>query len=186
MSSGDAPREPERDWVALVATGRCEECGLDATAVDRAGLGPSLVGVAEGWVDLLAGTDPARLRTHPAAGTWSPLEYGAHVRDVISVMADRIAVIAVEDHPTFGWWDHDAAVVEERYNEQDPADVASALSANAARLAGILDGLEPEAWPKAGTRGDGATMSLEGFARFTLHESSHHLRDARVGCEAAG
>ena len=59
----------------------------------------------------------------PRTARWTALEYGCHCRDVLSVMTERVARVLVEDEPDFGWWDHDAAAVDEHYNEQDPVAV---------------------------------------------------------------
>ncbi len=59
----------------------------------------------------------------------------AHVRDVLALFRDRVVLTLSRDQPEFGWWDHEAAAVDERYNEQDPREVAAALATNAAGLA---------------------------------------------------
>lgn len=169
----------ERDWYKIVAEEACDECGLVAATVARHALGADLVGEAERWGVLLTGPgDSALLRRRPESGVWSPLEYGAHVRDVMAVFADRVARALAEDEPEFGWWDHEAAAVDEHYNEQRPAAVASELSAAAQRLAAALAPLDDDAWRRAGTRRSRERFTIEGLARFALHEARHHRVDA--------
>jgi hypothetical protein len=85
-----------------------------------------------------------------------------------------------EPQPTFGWWDHDAAVVAERYNEDRPDDVASSIEANAASLGAMLSGVAAADWSRMGTRRDGEMLTVAAFARFALHEVRHHRHDAEV------
>ena len=62
---------------------------------------------------------------------WSPLEYGAHVRDVYRLFDERLALMLTEDEPTFADWDQDVTAREQRYAEQDPEVVADELEAAA-------------------------------------------------------
>jgi S-DNA-T family DNA segregation ATPase FtsK/SpoIIIE len=73
------------------------------------------------------------LRTRPAEGVWSALEYACHVRDVFLVQRDRLYTALVEDTPTFTPMYRDQRVTLARYNAQDPEEVAEQL-ATAARL----------------------------------------------------
>ena len=50
--------------------------------------------------DLLAGA-PDRTDVHPAPQRWTATEYGAHVRDVLLNLRDRLVVGLIEDRPTF-------------------------------------------------------------------------------------
>ncbi len=168
----------DRDWVRIVADQRCPECGLAAAEVARPALASAIEAVAGQSMARLCDRDPARLRGHDGSGRWSALEYGAHVRDVLAVFTDRMAQAVVTDGPDFGWWDHEAAVVEEAYNDQDPRAVARELVAQARRMGELLRGLADRSWPRRGTRRAGEEFTVEGMARFALHEAGHHLHDA--------
>jgi hypothetical protein len=150
--------QSEQDWLRVVAQQRCDACGLAASTVDKGDL-------------------PAQLRLE---AVWSGLEYGAHVRDVVALFTERIGRVMTEPQPTFGWWDHDAAVVTERYNEDRPEDVASSIEANAASLGAMLSGVAAADWSRMGTRRDGEMLTVAAFARFALHEVRHHRHDAEV------
>ncbi|MCU1351107.1 MAG: DinB family protein [Acidimicrobiales bacterium] len=168
----------ERDWVRVVAEERCEECGLTPSTVARDELGPALRAEAAAWSTFLLATPAVDLRRHDRPDRWSPLECAAHTRDTLGVFAGRIERALVETEPVFGWWDHEAAVVDERYNEQAPDDVARTLMANAHALAVTIDGVAGDGWERAGTRRAGERFTVEGLARFALHEARHHRGDA--------
>ena len=167
-----------RDWVSVVAAGPCPDCGLDASMGRRAAIGTEVEIVAGRWTALLTSSGTDALRVRPVPTTWSALEYAAHVRDVLAVMSERTVRMTREDDPELGWWDHDAAAVDERYNDQDRADVAAALAARAADFATVLASVDDGDWDRTGIRGDGSRFTVDGMARFVLHETHHHLRDA--------
>lgn len=176
----------ERDWVEIVARGTCPECGLAARQVARADLPSALKEEGRAWGVLLRTATAADLRTRPLDGGWSALEYGAHVRDVLDVFAGRAERVVAEDRPVFGWWDHEAAAVEERYNEQRPEAVASELEVAALHLASVGGPLEEHDWLRAGTRRDNETFTVEALLRFALHEAHHHRVDASRSLGASG
>lgn len=116
----------ERNWFQVVAEQKCEECGLTASAVPQGELAPAISEEARLWVALLSeGHEPDMLRHRPEPGVWSPLEYAAHVRDVLGLFQERAALDIVHPEPEFGWWDHEAAAIDDSYNEQDPWVVAA-------------------------------------------------------------
>ena len=85
--------------------------GLRASAVPRGELPSALRDAASEWAELLASHPSVTLRARPSAG-WSPLEYAAHVRDVLAKFsAGRVEVALLDDDPVFGWWDHEGAAV---------------------------------------------------------------------------
>lgn len=168
----------ERDWVRVVAEERCHECGLRASTIPRHELGPTLQREVGRWASMLGGVDVSSLQSCCQAGRWSALEYGAHVRDVLRQFRQRVAETATGSKPDFGWWDHEAAVVADRYNEQDPGTVAAELAAAALELVEVLDGLDEAAWQHSGTRRGTEVFTVEGFVRFAVHETFHHRVDA--------
>jgi hypothetical protein len=168
----------ERDWTQVV-TGRCPDCGLDATGVPADAVAFEIVRVAEAWTAFLLGAEDAALRTRPSPETWSPLEYACHVRDVLSLFAQRVLTTLREDEPDLGWWDHEAAVHTDGYNVQDVAGVADDLRRNAEVLAAALARVDG-GWDRRAVRRGEEPFTVAGLARFALHESHHHLADARA------
>ncbi|QIG45956.1 class I SAM-dependent methyltransferase [Nocardioides anomalus] len=88
-----------------------------------------------------------------------------------------------QDEPTFANWDQDETAVAERYDLQDPADVAPALVAAAEAVARRYDALcdAPEAtWARRGLRSNGSEFTVDTIARYHLHDVLHHRHDVRA------
>ena len=168
----------ERDWLQVVRHETCADCGFATSAVPRSGLGAALRREGSDWTEVLGHRPTSELRRRRRPEVWSPLEYGAHVRDVLDVFSACVELALVQDRPEFGWWDHEAAAVDDAYRDQDPDTVAMALSGNAARMATVLESLDPDAWERSGTRRGSETFTVFSLGEFALHEARHHRRDA--------
>lgn len=162
-----------KNWSWVVER-PCPQCGFDPSAIAFRQIPERLRRDARRWDQVLAGPG-ARIR--PDAATWSPLEYAAHVRDMLRVFTDRLALMLGEDDPTFDDWDQDAAAIAERYNEQDPALVALEIPAAADEAAAVLEAVPDADQDRPGRRGDATRFTVEGLARYVAHESTHHLWD---------
>jgi len=165
------------DWQ----TERCPECAFDPSAYGPDDLPGAVAALGKRYraplTRLLPGEDSGLLRAQPIAGTWSALSYACHVRDVLGLFDERIRRMLTEDHPSLGWWDHEAAVEADAYDAEDPAEVAAALDASAASLSATLAGVPAGAWERTGVRRESEVFTVLGAARFTLHEGHHHLLD---------
>jgi hypothetical protein len=167
--------EPDdKDWT-WVLDRPCEECGLEAGAVPREQLGERFFVAAEEWVQILR-SSPA-VETRPAPRVWSPLEYGAHVRDVLGLTTQRVELMLTAEDPTFANWDQDETALAQRYAEQDPEQVAEDLEAAAQRLVGLVAEIEPAAWERTGTRSNGSAFTVLTLLQYGLHDVVHHLWD---------
>ncbi len=162
-----------KDWT-WVLTRPCPQCGFAAAQLAVEDVGPLVRRTAEAWAQVLQRPDAA---VRPDDSTWSPLEYGAHVRDVHRVMGERLALILGAQDPVFASWDQDAAAVRDRYARMDPATVAHELAAAAERTAAAFDAVTPDQHDRTGRRSDGAVFSVAGLARYCAHETVHHLWD---------
>lgn len=170
------PIEPDtKDWTWVVER-RCPECGFDASALDPAQVGQMVRDTAAAWLEVLARPE-GELRGRPSDDRWSPLEYACHVRDVLRIYDQRLALMLTEDGPHFANWDQDATAVDDRYNDQGPAEVGRALASAAGPLADRFDGVAGDAWQRTGHRSDGATFTVDTFARYFIHDPVHHLVD---------
>jgi hypothetical protein len=99
------------------------------------------------------------------------------VRDVFRTFRTRIALARAEDDPVFPNWDQDATAVAERYNEQDPAVVASELTDAADALAADFAAVDPAELSRKARRSDGAEFTIETLAQYFIHDPVHHLWD---------
>ena len=163
-----------KDWT-WVLDRPCPECGYDARTVQRDHVPSIIRRHAADWLAVLA--TPA-VRRRPAPQVWSPLEYGCHVRDVFGIFDHRLRLMLTEADPLFPNWDQDETAVTERYGEQDPVVVSRGLleagDTIARRFAGVISDAQ---WARTGRRSDGASFTVDSFARYFLHDVIHHLHD---------
>ena len=165
----------DKDWTWVLERA-CPECGFDAAGVPTDSLSALLRANAASWVRVLRRPTGA-LRRRPAEDRWAPLEYACHVRDVCTLYLQRLELMLAEDDPLYPNWDQDVTALDERYLEQDPAEVSAQLRTAAARLADAFAGVRGAQWERRGRRGDGARFDVAGFGRYLLHDPVHHLYD---------
>ncbi len=171
------------DWTWVLER-PCDECGYQANALDRNELGPRMRSVGGAWRELLGrGAVVQRLRDDDDR-TWTPLQYGCHVRDVFKLFEERTRdMLKKRKPPTFKDWDRDVAATTGDYASQDPARVAYDLASNAGKYADLLDRVDGDEWAKEGIRSDGPSFTIDSLARYALHDVEHHLWDAREQIE---
>ena len=159
----------------------CPTCPFAWDAISPAEVGPRIIAVTEQFSQLLR--DHAETATQrPADSTWSMLEYGCHVRDVLFNLRDRVILGAAEDNPTPKPLHPDARVDLGLYAADQPEQVADELSTAAALFSRTFDALPSGyelrpifyAWPVATTR----TLGWVGAQ--ALHECEHHYDDVRA------
>jgi DinB superfamily len=178
----DLRRERGEGWQwARTQTERCPLCGDHPAAMARSSLGSELVASAESWRAFLLGADETYLRTVPGPGIFSPMQYGAHVRDIQRVYGDRILLMLDQENPVFPQFNPDEGEWE-TFNGLDPEILAEEIETQARRLDGILDDLQSEDWDRTMTRDGGSDgvfqFTVAGLASYAVHESHHHLLDA--------
>lgn len=156
----------------------CDECGYTYDSLPREQLSDVIRELGPRFGALLEAS-PTALRAHPVAGSWSGLEYGCHMRDVLRVQRERVALALTEDEPPFASMRREERVAEERYNEQSPDVVASELDEAAKALADTLDALDEAGWNRTGVYNwpESRPRTVDWIARHTIHEGEHHLMD---------
>src|SRR5262249_10983668 len=102
-----------------------------------------------------------------------------HVRDVLRVQTDRVLLAQREVEPAFVPMRREERAVEERYNEQDPKQVAAELEAASDGFVSVLEGLDDAGWMRTGTYNYPEPMvrTVEWIAIHTDHELMHHRGD---------
>ncbi len=163
-----------KDWTWVLQR-VCPECGFDVRHFERVEIGSMIRANARTWERFLVEAEDSTRR--PTDDVWSPLEYACHVRDVFALYDQRLALILDHDDPVFPNWDQNVTAIEERYSEQDPVQVATELRQRAEELAARFDGVGGETWERRGRRSDGASFTIETFARYLIHDPIHHLHD---------
>jgi hypothetical protein len=159
---------------------RCQECGFEYDLARAESAGAGIVAGAARFAAVLR-ADTAELRRRPGPATWSPLEYGCHVRDVLTVQRERVLTARRTDRPSFEPMGRDERVDHDGYAQQDPAAVARQLTDAAALLANVLARLDAPDWERRVEYGYPARLerSLRWVGVHTLHEVRHHLEDVR-------
>ena len=167
------PVPDDKDWTWVLLRS-CPDCGYDASSVDGRSLADRILSTTPRWRTALAA---AEVRRRPAPQVWSPLEYGAHVRDVHALFGRRARLMLAQDDPEFENWDQDETALTGRYWLADPAEVAQELDAAAVRTAGVFRAAVADQWQCTGRRSNGSVFTLETLGRYYLHDVEHHLHD---------
>lgn len=155
----------------------CAECGFTPEGLSFRDVSTRIRANAASWPAALSRPD---VRERPDDETWSPLEYGAHVRDVFRIFDGRFRLMLTEDDPSFPNWDQDVTAVEDDYAGQDPQVVTEELLAAADVLAATLDAVPDDALGRTALRGDGSRFTVETLGLYLIHDPEHHLYDVTV------
>jgi hypothetical protein len=178
----DGPVEPED----------CLECGFEASAVSEANAEQTIRSLGTRCQAALrsgSSTEPSdgRLRARPEPGTWSALEYAAHVRDVVALWGWALHRTLSDDTPELPAADPglpDRVAAEADYNGQDPAAVERELSANAERMAAKVATVSAERWLRTARFGE-IEISPLWIVRKVAHGGHHHLLDIEKSLPAS-
>jgi hypothetical protein len=158
---------------------QCRECGFAYVLEAAPDSGPAIVQGAAALAAIL--TDGGESRRRPEPRTWSPLEYGCHVRDVLLVQRERVLAARRLDCPSFDPMGRDERVEHDGYAQQEPGDVARQLTDAAELFANVIARLGPLDWERTAIYGypERRERSLRWVAVHTEHEVRHHLLDVR-------
>ncbi|MDX6284085.1 MAG: hypothetical protein QOH03_5156 [Kribbellaceae bacterium] len=163
--------------------GLCDECGFNYDTGDLQGTVTTLIRQsAESSMALTkaaASKDPGVVRIRPEPEVWSAIEYACHVRDVLETQRFRIAQCLAEDRPVYAPMDRTGRVKQEKYEDQDPMEVAAALMRFAREFGAAARVLTPPQLGKLGLYNYPvrAPRSLSWIIRHTAHEIQHHRHD---------
>jgi hypothetical protein len=155
----------------------CDECGFSYATVSAEDLPRRLRAAGPRFAAALALIPDPRRR--PAPAVWSPLEYTCHVRDVLRVQGQRLALALQFDNPEFVPMGREERVTLDAYNQQDPTIVLRELAEAASDLARAFGTLTPSQWNRTGIYNWPTVESrtILWLGRHTVHELEHHLMD---------
>jgi hypothetical protein len=173
MSEGESP----------AFTQDCTECGFVYDERDASGASAAISAGVHVIAELLVAPGPY-VRTRPGPSTWSALEYGCHVRDVLLVQRERVLrVRRSAGPPTPPPMGRDERVEHDGYAIQNPDDVARQLQDAALLFGNVLDRLDESSWDRTIIYNfpTPCERTLRWVAVHTVHEVTHHLQDIRRG-----
>lgn len=166
----------------------CPECSLDYGTLHPPIAINAIKSFPRRYAEALAprpdeDTD-AVIRTRPADGVWSPLEYAAHVADVMKPFAVTIERMNSHDDPDLSdvFWDQDARSVEKNYNAMAVADVLAQLKSDAAAVVHEAEKVDARSWDRKAKFPWGERDMLV-MLQNAVHEGVHHLKDLEAGLE---
>jgi hypothetical protein len=165
-----------KDWTWVLER-PCDECGFDSGDYSREDIPRVIRASASEWTSQLERDD---VKVRPSPQKWSVLEYGCHVRDVFRIFDQRLSLMLTQDNPVFANWDQDETAVNDRYDQQDPRDVARELVLAADAIALRIDAVADDEWARPGTRSNGSQFSVESLSIYMLHDTQHHLWDVTL------
>lgn len=168
-----------KDWTWVLER-TCDQCHFDVRSFPRERVGSMIRETAVAWRKVL---EHPKVRQRPSDNVWSALEYACHVRDVYRLYDHRLGLMLTQHDPTYPNWDQDETAISAGYTDQDPGSVATDLADAAQLLAARFDGIDEVDWARTGKRSDGASFTIESFARYLIHDPVHHLHDVRLGYE---
>ncbi|HUE61138.1 MAG TPA: DinB family protein [Acidimicrobiales bacterium] len=160
---------------------RCNECGFQYDLGKATAAGEAIVVAA---AQLAATLEDPRIETRSRRQlpTWSPVEYGCHLRDVLLVQRERVLLARRVERPSLEPMGRDERADHDGYGAQDPFDVARQLVDAARMFRNVLARLDPKDWERIVRYNypEPAERSLRWVATHTLHEAQHHLLDVQL------
>ena len=160
----------------------CPECGLDYDTILPKDGETALRSYPRRYRELFPARDDDEkpdgvIRRRPEPTVWSALEYGAHVADAESELANALRRMTTEDNPTISdFADPDQKALDAKYNEQDRDEVLARLASACERMADTINAVANDAWRKNAAFPWGERDALT-MMRNAVHEGYHHLRD---------
>lgn len=156
----------------------CEICGFVWESVSENKIAPRISSGANSIAAAIR-ENAATANVRPEPTRWSILEYGAHVRDVLLHVRDRLIIGLVEDNPAFKPLYRDQRVDMHLYAADTPSIVTNELGMAAALFARTFNATSSEqldrpcqyVYPTESTR------SLRWMGQQVVHEVEHHQGD---------
>lgn len=156
----------------------CDGCGFD---FDRVGVEeiPSRTVAGVAAITALLDGDDDLVRRRPSDERWSVVEYGAHVRDVMLSIRDRLVIGLVEGDPAFKPLYREERIQLGLYRSDPPKEVARETEAAAAMFLRLFAEIDQASLGRTVQYGfpRPTTRTLGWMGKQVVHEVEHHLDD---------
>jgi len=157
----------------------CPSCGISYADLP-VGTALQIVADLPGEAAAAMAEVPARrVRVAPDPGTWSPVEYLCHLRDVAVTSTIRLYRARTEERPVLEPMLNDLRARRFRYVEADPPAVMGELARAVAGLADEIARVRVDGWERTVTRLPGEERTARWLVRHAAHEGRHHVDDLR-------
>ncbi|WP_300079100.1 DinB family protein [Propioniciclava sp.] len=170
------PATPDtKDWTWVLER-PCPECGFEAGSLQPEQIPRSIAEAAAAFTSAVERPDAGH---RPEPHTWSVIEYGQHVADVMEVMSDRLKLILESGGrgAQFPDWDQDAAATEKEYWQANSHVTAILVKERAAAAQEMWASPTPEQWDWRGVRSNGSEFTARTLGQYFIHDLVHHVHD---------
>jgi hypothetical protein len=162
----------------------CDQCRFDSWAYTNEDVLGSLRTIVPWWELLTTRVDDDVLHTRPAPTTWSAIEYGQHVSNVLALHAFGLEWMLRDDNPQFPDVDVPPMSADASTTPLDEATAALGTAGDTYRA--LAQQVKGDAADRVATFADGSTTDAASLVRHTVHDALHHWRDVARGFVALG
>ena len=112
---------------------------------------------------------------------WTVLEVLCHVRDFDGYFRERARMMLNQDHPELPAYDHEALVIENKYNEQDFAYVFDSYIDSRRKTIEFFEALTDEQWERTGIHPERGYFTMTDAAlQVNGHDADHLEQITRI------
>ncbi|MEU9923861.1 DinB family protein [Streptomyces griseoluteus] len=161
----------------------CRHCGFRSLLISHDTIADTLRTYTAAWQDVLR--DPGLGGRRAGVPSWTPLEYGCHVRDMCLLFHTRLDAILGQSGIASTWSlgtesgaSADCPDSAPRYQDEEPRHVAEELGRAADALTRRLAQLTADDWQRDDPRLGDPRLTVDFFTRHLLHDIVHDLVEA--------
>jgi hypothetical protein len=138
---------------------------------------------ADDYAAAIRGAADGALARRPDGKNWSATEVICHVRDIEESFMARFQAVMGSDEPRFLPVEPDRWAVERQYQRNDPREALEHFRARRAETLGLLHGLRPEHWDRAGLHATRGRMTVRDFVGLLAWHDDNHLDQLKRALE---
>jgi hypothetical protein len=164
----------------MVSSDSCEGCGFSWNSVTASSIPARISETTAQFVHVVR-TSEKVVSVRPSSDRWSILEYGAHTRDVLISIRERIIRASIEDQTVGVPIHRDERVNLGFYKFDDSDDVIQELLAMSRLFVRTFEALPPDFERRLFTFSTVANqkVTILWAGAQALHECEHHLGDVQ-------